>query len=325
MRPVRRFATVLFPLLFPVLQLMGQQLGLAPLPQDTGASGLQQSIQHLRNTGRLLQSTAHPDDEDGGMLTLMSRGDGVRTTLLTLNRGEGGQNRTGSGLFDELGVLRTLELTAADRYYDVQQRFTRVADFGFSKTADETLQKWGKDVPLADIVRVIRSFRPDVIVSGFQGNSNDGHGHHQASGILTKEAFRAAGDPNRFPEQSKEGLLPWQAKKLYIGNRGSSDYTVMLETTQDSPVLGMNYQQFAMQGLRHQISQGAGQWRLASGKRFIRYKLVDSVLPNTLDANGHERDFFDGIDTSISGLAKRLGPEARRSERLPGMFADLQS
>jgi LmbE family N-acetylglucosaminyl deacetylase len=327
MRPVSRFATVLFTLLW-FASLAAAQQGLPPLPQDTGAAGLQQSIQHLRNTGRLLQTTAHPDDEDGGLLTLLSRGEGVHVTLLTLNRGEGGQNRTGSGLFDELGILRTLELTASDRYYGVEQRFTRVVDFGYSKTAAETFEKWGgHDIALGDMVRVIRTFRPDVIVSRFQGNSADGHGNHEATGILTKEAFRAAADPNRFPEQIQQGLLPWQAKKLYIGTgfRESPDYTVSLETTQESPALGMNYQQFAMQGLKHQISQGAGQWNLPSGKRFTRYKLVDSVLPNTLDANGHERDFFDGIDTSIAGLGKRLGPDVHRSDRLAGMFRELQS
>ena len=111
----------------------------------------------------------------------MSRGMGAHVTLLTLNRGEGGQNRTGSGLFDELGVLRTLELTASDRYYGVEQRFTRVVDFGYSKTAAETFEKWGgHDVALGDMVRIIRTFRPDVIVSRFQGTSADGHGNHEA-------------------------------------------------------------------------------------------------------------------------------------------------
>ena len=330
MRPWCRFTAALFLAFWLAATAAAQraaQEGLPPLPADTGTSGLVQAIRHLRNTGRLLHTTAHPDDEDGGMMTLESRGDGVHVTLLTLNRGEGGQNRTGSGLFDELGVLRTLELTASDRYYGVEQRFTRVCDFGFSKTSEETFQKWGQEIPLGDMVRVIRTFRPDVIVSRFQGNSNDGHGNHQAAGILTKEAFRAAADPNRFPEQIKEGLLPWQAKKLYIGAgfRENPDYTVMLETTQDSPLLGMNFQQFAMQGLKHQISQGAGQWNLSPGKRFTRYKLIDSVLPNTLDAKGHERDFFDGVDTSIGGLVKRLGPEAHRSEALAVMFHDLQT
>lgn len=158
-----------------------------PLPQDTGTAGLQEMLLHLRTTAHLMQTVAHPDDEDGGMLTLESRGKGATVLLLTLNRGEGGQNKVGSNLFDVLGVLRTLELLGADRYYGVQQRFTRVADFGFSKNADETFQKWqGHDIALGDMVGVIRTFRPDVLVARFSGTDRDGHGHHQASSILTR-------------------------------------------------------------------------------------------------------------------------------------------
>ena len=166
----------------------------------------------LNTTARLMHTTAHPDDEDGGLLTLESRGKGVNTLLLTLNRGEGGQNIMGSNLFDVLGVLRTLELLGSDRYYGVEQRFTRVADFGFSKNPEETFEKWGgHDAVLGDMVRVIRRFRPDVLVSRFGGTERDGHGNHQASGIVSREAFRAAADPKRFPEQIAEGLMPWQA------------------------------------------------------------------------------------------------------------------
>src|SRR5205807_4055567 len=137
----------------------------------------------------------------------------------SLTRGQGGQNKSGDAFSDELGVLRTLELLAADEYYGVEQRFTRVADFGFSKTPEETFEKWGgHDVALGDLVRVIRTFRPDVLVARFSGTSRDGHGHHQASSILAREAFRAAADPKRFPEQIAQGLTPWQAKKFYIGN-----------------------------------------------------------------------------------------------------------
>lgn len=288
------------------------------LPQDTGAAGLKQELRRLQNTGRLMMVVAHPDDEDGGLLTLESRGKGVQTLLLTLTRGEGGQNKTGDTFSDELGILRTLELLAADRYYGVEQRFTRVADFGYSKTANETFQKWGgHDVPLSDIVRVIRQFRPDVLIARFSGTDRDGHGHHQASAILTKEAFRAAADPNRFPDQIKEGLQPWQPKKLYIGNVcgfGAStcpdeNYTVKLNTGEEDPVLGMSYFQFAIEGLRHQESQGLGDLRIPAGPRFAFYKLADSVLPKTTDANGHEKDLFDGIDTSLPGLASKLGGE----------------
>jgi LmbE family N-acetylglucosaminyl deacetylase len=289
-----------------------------PLPQDVGAAGLQETLLRLRTTARLMQTVAHPDDEDGGMLTLESRGKGATVLLLTLNRGEGGQNKLGSNLFDVLGVLRTLELLAADRYYGVEQRFTRVADFGFSKSAEETFRKWqGHDIPLGDMVRVIRTFQPDVLVARFSGTDRDGHGHHQASSILTREAFRAAADPNRFPEQIKEGLLPWQAKKLYIGNVcgfgaqtcPAENYTVKLNTGEQNPRLGMSYVQFAMEGLRHQLSQGAGGWSIDPGPRYTYYKLVDSVLASTTDKDGHEQDFLDGMDTSLPGLASRLGAE----------------
>jgi LmbE family N-acetylglucosaminyl deacetylase len=300
-----------------------------PLPQDTGAAGLQEMLLRLRTTARLMQTVAHPDDEDGGMLTLESRGKGATVLLLTLNRGEGGQNKVGSNLFDVLGVLRTLELLGADRYYGVQQRFTRVADFGFSKNADETFQKWqGHDIALGDMVRVIRTFRPDVLVARFSGTDRDGHGHHQASSILSREAFRAAADPNRFPEQIAEGLLPWQSKKLYIGNVcgfgaqtcPAENYTVRLNVGEQNPRLGMSYIQFALEGLRHQLSQGAGGWSVDPGPRYTYYKLVDSVLPTTTDKDGHEQDFFDGLDTSLPGLASRLGAE---ESKVPSLRSEL--
>src|ERR1700739_1869435 len=263
-----------------------------PLPEAAGILGLKQELLRLQTTARLMQTVAHPDDEDGGMLTLESRGKGVATLLMTLTRGEGGQNKVGSNLFDELGVLRTLELTASDRYYGVEQRFSHVADFGYSKNPEETFEKWhGHDVALGDIVRVIRTFRPDVLTTRFSGTERDGHGHHQASAILTREAFRAAADPKRFPEQIAAGLPPWQAKKLYIGNVcgfgamtcPAENYTVKLNTGAVNPALGVSYVQFAMQGLRHQLSQGAGGWSIEPGDRFTYYKLVDSLLPPTTD------------------------------------------
>ncbi len=286
-------------------------------------------LRRLSTTARLMHTTAHPDDEDGGMMTLESRGKGDTVLLLTLNRGEGGQNKVGSNLFDVLGVLRTLELTASDRYYGVEQRFTRVADFGFSKNPDETFQKWqGHDIALADIVRVIRTFRPDVLVSRFQGTDRDGHGNHQASGIVSREAFRAAADPNRFPEQIKEGLLPWQAKKFYFDNVcpfrsnecAPENYTVKLSTGEKDPLLRMTYMQFAMEGLRHQLSQGAGGWSIDSGPHYAFYRLVDSVLPPTVGKDGHEQDFFDGIDSSLPGLASRLGDE---ETKVPWLRSEL--
>jgi LmbE family N-acetylglucosaminyl deacetylase len=305
-----------------------------PLPADTGVAGLNEMLLRLGTTARLMQTVAHPDDEDGGMLTLESRGKGDTVLLLTLNRGEGGQNKLGSNLFDVLGVLRTLELTAADRYYGVEQRFTRVADFGYSKTPEETFEKWqGHDIPLGDMVRVVRTFRPEVLVARFSGTSRDGHGHHQASSILTREAFHAAADPNRFPEQIKEGLQPWQVKKIYIGNVcgfgattcADENYTVKLNTGAFSPALGMSYAQFALEGLRHQLSQGAGDWSIEPGDRFAFYKLVDSVLPKTTDEKGHEKDFFDGIDTTLPGLTRQIESEAAQALFLRPALIEIQS
>ncbi len=278
-----------------------------------------------------MQTDAHPDDEDGGMLTLESRGHGDSVLLMTLNRGEGGQNKVGSSLSDVLGIVRTLELLATDQYYGVEERFSRVADFGFSKSPDETFSKWGgNDIALADMVRVIRTFRPDVLIARFSGTERDGHGHHQASAILTKEAFRAAADPKRFPEQIAQGLRPWQAKKLYLGNVcgfGAStcpdaDWTVKLNTGEPDADLGMSYIQFAMQGLRHQMSQGAANWTVEPGDRFTFYKLADSIKPAQLDEHGHEKDFFDGIDTSLPALASRLGSEERKVPRLRQQLTD---
>jgi LmbE family N-acetylglucosaminyl deacetylase len=305
-----------------------------PLPQDTGEKGLQLALRRLQTTARLMQVTAHPDDEDGGMLTLEARGKGVSTLLMTLTRGEGGQNKLGSNLFDALGVLRTLELLASDRYYGVEQRFSRVADFGYSKTPEETFQKWqGHDVALADLVRVIRTFRPDVLVARFSGTDRDGHGHHQASAILTKEAFRAAADPTRFPEQLAEGLQPWQPKKLYIGNVcgfgamtcDAANYTLRLNTGVVDPLLGTSYIQFAMEGLRHQQSQGAANWTVDPGDRYTFYKLIDSVADSPKDKDGHEQGFFDGIDDTLPGQASILGDQENKVPWLRGELKSIAS
>ena len=302
------------------------------LPQDQGVAGLRLAVQRLSTTARLMQTVAHPDDEDGGMLTLESRGRGVSALLMTLNRGEGGQNKIGSNLSDVLGVLRAEELLASDQYYGVHQRFSRVADFGFSKSPDETFAKWGgHDVALGDMVRVIRTFRPDVMVARFSGTERDGHGHHQASAILTKEAFRAAADPKRFPEQIAEGLEPWQAKKFYVGNVcgfgamtcADANWTVKLNTGEHSAALGMSYVQFAMEGLRHQLSQGAAGWTVDPGDRFTFYKLADSVLPSTTDKDGHEKDFFTGLDTTLPALAARLGEEQSKIPQLRGELREI--
>src|SRR5206468_1298219 len=169
-----------------------------PLPFDRGSAALWQSLQKLHTRSSLLMVTAHPDDEDGGMLTYESRGQGASVALLTLYRGEGGANVMSSDYFDALGLVRNVELLAADQFYCSQQYWTRVIDYVFSKTKDESLQNWGHDRVLADVVRVVRMTRPLVITSVFVGGRTDGHGNHQTAGQMAQEAFKAAADPNMF-------------------------------------------------------------------------------------------------------------------------------
>src|SRR6188474_3584779 len=171
-----------------------------PLAQDKGAAGAWQRILKLQTNASVMHTTAHPDDEHGGVLAKLSRGDGARVTLLTLNRGESGDNAIGPQLFDALGLIRTEELLAAGRYYGIdQQYFTTVVDYGFSKTLEESMSQWGRETVLRDVVRIIRMERPTILLSRFQGSERDGHGNHQAAGLMAQEAFRAAADPNRFP------------------------------------------------------------------------------------------------------------------------------
>src|SRR5579862_2204436 len=186
-----------------------------PLQIDRGAAALWQMLLKLHTRASLLMVVAHPDDEDSGMLTLESRGQGARTMILTLNRGEGGQNVMSDDFEDALGLVRTQELVSADRYSGVQQFFGSVVDFGFSKTREESLALWGHDRVLADAVRVVRMTRPLVVTSVFVGGPTDGHGQHQVAGEIAQEVFAAAGDPAMFPDQIREGLHPWSPLKMY--------------------------------------------------------------------------------------------------------------
>ena len=201
------------------------------LPIDTGVLGLQQLLRKLNTRASILNIVAHPDDEDGGMLTLYSRGLGARVTDLSLTRGEGGQNAMTGDFEDALGLLRTQELLANDRYTGVDQLFGTEVDFGFSKTKSEAFAKWTHDRVLYDAVRAIRLVRPLVITATFIGGVTDGHGQHQVSGQIAQEAFVAAADPKVFPDMIAEGILPWQALRVYarvpfadINAKGVFDY-----------------------------------------------------------------------------------------------------
>ncbi|MGH8636605.1 MAG: PIG-L family deacetylase, partial [Burkholderiales bacterium] len=275
----------------------------APL-QDSGAAGAWQKLLKLSTTASVMHTTAHPDDEHGGMLAMLSRGQGARVSLLTLTRGESGDNAIGPELFDGLALVRTEELLVADRYYGVDhQYFATVVDYGFSKRLDEALEKWGKDYVLRDVVGVIRTERPFVIIARFQGNERDGHGNHSASGLVTREAFRLAGDPNAFPEQVAAGLRPWQPLKLYMGGvRENEDWTIRVDAGEYDPVLGDSYQSIARRGLGFQRSQNGGRAGSQPGPSLSFYKRLDARV----EAPAREKTFFDGIDTTLEGLYRAL-------------------
>jgi LmbE family N-acetylglucosaminyl deacetylase len=305
---------------------------LEPLPQDVGAAGTHQKLLKLRTIASVMHTTAHPDDEHGGLLAWLSRGSGARVSLLTLTRGEGGDNLLGPQLFDALGLIRTEELLAANRYYGVDaQYFTDAIDYGFSKRLDEAVEKWGRENVVRQVVRIIRMERPLVIVSRFQGTDRDGHGNHQMAGLVTLDAFRAAGDPKQFPDQIAEGLRPWQPRKAYIGGlREGESWNVRVDTGLYSPWLGMSYADFARIGLSYQRSQNSGRQSLAPGPQYAYYQRVDATVGDRSGADigpsafvgARENGFFDGVSTSLTGLFSAIqrpapdGADARLREIL---------
>src|SRR6266571_5090844 len=231
----------------------------AEIPEDRGAMGLSQALKRLDVVGSVLHTGAHPDDENSALLAWLARGQGVRTAYLSATRGEGGVNLVGSELFEALGVVRTEELYGARRLDHAQQFFTANYEFGFSKSADDTFTKWPHELVLGDFVRVIRYFKPEIIISRFTGTPRDGHGHHQAAGIITQEAFKAAADAKQFPEYGK----PWQAKKLYLNGFGNDQTGLVLNVGEFDSVLGRSFNEIASEGrsLHRSQAQGGAQER----------------------------------------------------------------
>ncbi len=278
---------------------------LAPIPEDEGTNGLALALRHLPTSGSVLYVTAHPDDENNGVLVLLGRLRGLDTSLLTLTRGDGGQNEIGPELFQALGVLRTEELAAVHRYDGAAQYFSRAYEFGYSFSVEETFQKWGHDETLGDVVRVVRAVRPDVILT-LPLESKQGGQHHQAAARLAVEAFRAAADPARFPEQVAEGLRPWQARKVYQGGVGGGTeldkdpHAVSVDTSAFDPLLGMSAHQFGALARANHKCQGAGQLRALPGTGKAVYVLVDAE-PKTA---GPEEDVLAGVDTSLRALTR---------------------
>jgi LmbE family N-acetylglucosaminyl deacetylase len=266
------------------------------IPANKGSAALWQILKKLKTRASLMMITAHPDDEDGGMLTYESRGRGTRVSLLTLNRGEGGANVMSPEFYDALGLVRTQELLAAGRYYGVNQYWTRVIDYGFSKTMDESMQHWTRERVLADAVRAVRMARPLVVTSVFVGGPSDGHGNHQTAGAMAREVMRAAADPAMFPEQ---GLRPWKPLKSYarmpriVG--GQFKVSVEVPIGEYDPVLGASYAQIAREGLGMQKSQNGGPNIPRAGTLTSAYHRFDWD-------GGKESGFFDGIDVSVKSL-----------------------
>ena len=300
------FFTVVLALITSSLWMAPLPAQLAPVPYDEGALGLAFALRKLPVTGTFLQVTAHPDDEDNGLLMMLSRGRGARTGLLTLTRGGGGQNEIGSELFEALGILRTEELMSMHRYDATRQFFGRAYDFGYSFDVVETLEKWGKEEILKDVVRVIRTFRPEVITTLPRTGTGGGQ-HHQAAGLIAVEAFRAAADPARFPEQIAEGLRPWQAKKIYEryrwGGSGTSteddpNQILKIQTGLFDPLLGRTYFQVGMEERAYHQCQGMGQLIPLPGERASEWEKADAVI----DTHSPETDLFDGIDTTLFAI-----------------------
>jgi len=278
----------------------------ADLP--TGAT-IQQQLRSFATTGSVLYVAAHPDDENTQVIAYLARGRGYRTAYLSLTRGDGGQNLLGPQLREQLGVARTQELLAARRIDGGRQYFSRANDFGYSKDFQETLQIWDRQAVLSDIVRVIRAFRPDVVITRFSPDPGPTHGHHTASVVLAVEAFKLAGDPKAFPEQLRE-LTPWQPTRIlhniFLGGPGTgppgagagaareSDAADLLKIDigGTDPVTGESFAAMAARSRGMHKTQGFGQEppMVIGGSRIERFRLLGGE-PAT-------RDLLDGVDTT---------------------------
>ncbi len=293
---VRWFLVGLFVLHSPATfaVLPAQQLG----PSTGGIAALHEGLRFLGHHKRVLMIGAHPDDEDTQLLTVLVRKFGAEAAYLALTRGEGGQNLIGPELGDGLGVLRTEELLAARDLDGARQFFTRAFDFGYSKGLPDTWAHWPQDSILKDVVRIVRRFRPQVIVTIFSGTERDGHGQHQAAGWAAREAFTAAGDPSRFPELVvEEGLIPWTPLRLFQNARfDTAAATLRMEVGEIDPAVGQSYLQIAMRGRSRHRSQDMGSLQ-PIGPSSVALSLVEDRT--AMGGDG----LFSGIDTTLASLA----------------------
>jgi LmbE family N-acetylglucosaminyl deacetylase len=301
-------------LLFAMLLAPSALAQITPLALDEGATGLGLAMRRLPVSGRVLYVTAHPDDENNGVLVALRRGRGLETALLTVTRGDGGQNEIGPELFQAIGILRTEELMALHRYDGARQFFTSAYEFGYSFSVEETFEKWGREEILRDVVRTVRLFRPDVILT-LSLEAPGGGQHHQAAAQLARDAFRAAADPGRFADQIQQGLRPWQARKIYQGGTGGGPMegrqpppgpSLTMSTADYDPLTGMSHHQLGMLSRTMHKCQGAGQLSANPGDGRGVYFLLDSEPK----VGGPETDVLQDVDTSLGGLARFAKDEA---------------
>ncbi len=264
----------------------------------SGSTEIQLNLEKLGVLGNVLMIAAHPDDENTALLAWLAKSRKYRTAYLSLTRGEGGQNLIGSEQGDLMGVIRTQELLAARRLDGAEQYFSRAIDFGFSKTAAETFTKWDRKTILGDVVWTIRRFRPDVVILIFSGTARDGHGQHQVSSIIGKEAFRAAADPKQFPEQLAY-VEPWQAKRLMMNlpsytpemekQSAATPNTLLVDPGEFDPLLGVSFAEIAGMSRSQHRSQAMG---------FPERKGAQKSYLLTVDGDAAAKDMFDGVDTT---------------------------
>jgi LmbE family N-acetylglucosaminyl deacetylase len=278
-----------------------------PPPSTGGFSAIEPQLNKLVTNRRILVIGAHPDDENTAILALVARGMGGEAGYLSLSRGEGGQNLIGDELGVGLGLIRSQELAAARRLDGARQFFTRAYDFGFSKSLAEALRFWPKEEILKDAVRIIRRFRPQVVFATFTGTDRDGHGQHQESGVIAREAYRIAGDPQAFPELASEGLAPWKPTTLVRSNWFDDTNAIRLETGGVDPLTGRSYQQIAMASRSVHRSQEMGRLQPAGPSQ-------TGAIWEAGGDGGVTKDLFAGVDTRLAGIASSISDSARRAQ-----------
>jgi len=330
---MRRLILGLSAILLAFVSVPSAQLRVVPIDEEQGHVALGLALRHLANVGIFMHTTAHPDDENNGLLVMLNRGQGYRTALATATRGNGGQNEIGPEIFEALGVLRTGELAALHRFDGAEQYFTRAVDFGYSFGLEETFEKWGREEITADYVRLIRMIRPDVIIT-LPPTGNAGGQHHMASAIITRDAYKLAGDPTKFPEQLKDGLRPWQPKKLYHsagfgfpGEPPTSGRVTRVNSGVYDPLLGKTFAEIGSEARSMHKCQGMGQFLLLPSNVFAgaTYQLVETTMPAQMQKD--EASLFDGIDSSISSLASFAGGSAPKdlSDGLSAIASAVQA